>query len=90
MRYFCRKRLELESRHAIRDATEKAEQDLVATKQRKGLDLISRLVETGRYEESDLMDAMRKLFPSKSTAKLQAMLEKVRSDAALGAGSRLV
>jgi transposase len=87
---FCRKRLELQTRQAIWEATERAEQDLLASKQQKGLDVVSRLVQTGRYEDSDLMDAMRKLFPSEGTEELQGMLEKVRKDLALKTASRLV
>jgi hypothetical protein len=83
----ARKRLELQTRQAIWEATERAEQDLLASKQQKGLDVVSRLVQTGRYEDSDLMDAMRKLFPSEGTEELQGMLEKVRKDLALKTAS---
>ena len=79
---FYRKRLELETRQAIRNAKEKTELDRLAFMEEKGLELVSRLVRTGRFEESELAGALRVLFPRKTTADIDDLLDKVYHKAA--------
>ncbi|XP_062506758.1 progesterone-induced-blocking factor 1-like isoform X2 [Corticium candelabrum] len=74
--------LDLQTEQAKRYVKEKAELDRLVAMEEHGLDLVSRLVRSGRFDESDLASALRSLFPTKSEKELDMILDKVYKDTA--------
>ena len=72
----------MQTEQAKRYVKEKAELDRLVAMEEHGLDLVSRLVRSGRFDESDLASALRSLFPTKSEKELDMILDKVYKDTA--------
>ena len=79
----ARRQLELETNQALESQRQKSEMERLAAVEKQGMELVARLVQTGRFGEDELGGALRVLFPCKPTSELDAMLDQIYQNAAL-------